>query len=106
MAKYDLKHKLEEVKEGSPEMPYYPSISISTEDVEGLTLKMGQKVKLVGEVTGMDKHKGDKTRYSIDVVQLNEGISEEEYMEMPDEKKDEVDAKDLEEKAEKKEEEK
>lgn len=109
MAKYDLKHKIEEVEEGSPEMPYYPSINISTEDVESLELKIGQKVKLVGLVTGKDEHKRDdkkkETRYNIDVVQLNEGISEEEYSDLSDEEKDEADAKDLEEKAKEKKEE-
>lgn len=106
MPKYDLKHKID--KGDSPEMEdYFPSISVSTKDVEGLELKIGQKVKFVGVVTGLnEEERKDKkeTRYNIDIEQLNKGISEEEYSDLSDEEKDDADAKDLEEKAKKKEE--
>ena len=111
MPKFDLGRKPSEVtaEEPSEKKIYYPSISISTEDVEGLELKIGQKVKLVGLVTGKDEHKRDdkkkETRYNIDIEQLNKGYSEEEYMDKTDEEKDDIDAKDLKEKAEEKKEE-
>ena len=111
MPKYNLGRKPKEVTTEAPMQDkeiYYPSISISTEDAKGLELKMGQKVKLVGVVTGVDEHKKDdekkETRYNIDVEQLNEGISEEEYMEKDDDEKDKIDEDELKNKAEEKEE--
>ena len=106
MPKYNLGHKMESPAVAGPSEDknkiYYPSINISTEDVEGLELKIGQKVKLVGLVTGKDEHKRDdkkkEIRYNIDIEQLNKGYSEDEYMGMSDEEKDDADAKDLEEK--------
>ena len=110
MSKYDLGRKPSKVTEAPMQDKeiYYPSISVSTEEAKGLELKIGQKVKLVGVVTGLDRHEKDnekkETRYNIDIEQLNEGISEEEYSDLSDEEKDEKDLKDLEEKAKKKEE--
>ena len=111
MPKYDLGRKPKEVIAEAPMQDkeiYYPSINISTEDAEGLELKIGQKVKFIGVVTGLNEEERTdekkETRYNIDIEQLDKGISEEEYSELSDEEKDDADAKDLAEKAEKKEE--
>ena len=111
MPKYDLGRKPSETKEISPPSEkeiYYPSINVNTEDIKGLDLKMGEKVKLIGIVSARNEHKRDdekkEVRYEIDIKQLNKGYTEEEYSAMSDDEKDDADAKDLEEKAEKKEE--
>ena len=104
MPKYNLGHKMDNTEMAVPSSEskkeiYYPSIHISTEDVEGLDLKLGDKVKLVGVVTGVDERKKDeekkKIHYDIDIEQLNSGISEKEYLDKPDNEKDEIDEKDI-----------
>ena len=63
---------------------------------------MGEKVNLIGVVSGRDEHKRDdekkEVRYNIDIEQLNKGYSEEEYSKLSEEEKDDADAKDLDEK--------
>jgi len=102
--KYNLGHKMEQPTEAGISSEdkkeiYYPSIHISTKDVEGLDLKLGDKVKLVGVVTGVDERKKDEEKkkiyYDIDIEQLNSGISEKEYLDKPDNEKDDIDEKDI-----------
>jgi len=100
MPKFDLGHKpgkpTEEVKE--VQALYYPSINISSEDAEGLELKMGEKVKLDAVVTGIhvnEDGKKKRTDYNIDIKTLNKGYSKKEYLNMSDEDKDEYDEKGL-----------
>ncbi|MFH1405841.1 MAG: hypothetical protein ABIG52_01320 [Nanoarchaeota archaeon] len=109
MKKFNLGHKMDTSKPVSSDegknKTYYPSIYISSKEVKGLKLKIGQKVNLIGVVTGVNERERDdkekETNYDIDVEQLGGGMSEEEYMKLPDEKKDEYDKKDLEKKAKK-----
>ncbi len=101
MPKFDLGRKPSEVKEAEPpKEKQYPGIYLNTANIEGLDLKIGEKVKLDGVVSGRDEHKRDdekkEVHYNIDIKQLNKGYTEEEYSNMSEEEKDDADAKDVE----------
>lgn len=104
MPKFNLGYKVDEatsIPSGSNkgDKTYYESIQISTKNVKGLELKVGEEVKLIGVVVGRDEHKRNDeekdVRYTIEIKQLNKGMSEKEYENLSDDEKDEIDEKDM-----------